>query len=195
MPAADEAIRQSIKSMPEATILTPADLPGDRRQNQTVMDQMVANCELMETDTATYITPVLRKKSGKPSIWDTFNAYAEQSDEIITCTPGTAANSLGLMNQCPMGEARYTSGRTRQIVMGGIVYDMIHVPAWKLLLGDTIPGLAIRYFAWGDTPSRAPKAAERLTKVLNPEDWGAIDQVSDQLPDCVRQAIKEARHI
>ena len=152
------------------------------------MGALVDQGELMDVGGGLYCTPV-RWEDGTVNFWETFEAYEEQADEIITCTAGTAANRLGLMDQCPMKEARFTSGATREMRIGKMVTcSMMNVPDWQLLLGDTIPGMAIRCFAWGEADMVAENA-KKLSAVLSDKDWNEIRKVSKQLPAWLNTAI------
>ena len=188
------AAGRTVKALPEGTIITPDDLPdGDTQwpRNKKLLDQLVKDRELMRVERATYITPVLTG-TGTQDIEPTFEAYVAQADETITWATVTAAYALRLSKHYPMREIRHTSGRSREVIMGNYVFELRHVPDWQLLLGNTKPGLAIRYFSWGGE-SWAHHFAWRLTRVLDEADWEAIEQVADKLPDWVRDAVQE-RH-
>ena len=207
---ADQAIVVWVESLPPGTFITPDSLRGLPGFNpqwsweylRGVLEQLVAECELMWVDDAVYFTPFRIESVGSTSITDTLAAFTERSEETITCTVGTAANALRLMDQCPMWHERYTSGRSRVMRLGKTGIDMRHVADWQLLLGDTKPGLAIRYFSWwydaDDEESweyaakRAPEDADELHTVLSPQDWQAIDQVAHKLPDWVYDAIERS---
>ena len=206
---ADQAIVVWVESLPPGTFITPdslRDLPGFNPQwnwerLRGVLEQLVAECELMWVDDDVYFTPFRIESVGSTSVTATLAAFTERSEETITCTVGTAANALRLMDQCPMWHERYTSGRSRVMRLGKSMIDMEHVQDWQLLLDNTKPGLAIRYFSWGYDPERESEclarkralwAADRLHTVLSPQDWEAIDQVAHKLPDWVRDAIERS---
>ena len=206
---ADRGIVRWVESLPPGSFITPdalRGLPGFDRQwswehLSRVCDQLVDEDELMWVDDEVYFTPFRTELVGMASMTDTLAAFAERSEETVTCTVGTAANALRLMDQCPMWYEHNTSGRSRVMRLGKTGINMRHVADWQLLLGDTKPGLAIRYFSWGYDPDRESEclarkralwAADRLQTVLSPQDWQAIDQVAHKLPDWVCDAIERS---
>ena len=194
---AETDIREWISQMPEASFVAVADVPINglnRGLVKQTLNKLVLEGELMLVEHDTWFTPVRWAKTGQVNFWETFNTYTAQADETITCTVGTAANALGLVDQCPMREARFTTGRSREIKIGNLTYDLQHVPAWQTLLGDTTAGLAIRYFAWGNKPS-ASRSAQRLNEILQENDWQKIQQVFTRLPMWIRTAITEVRNV
>ena len=83
-----------------------------------------------------------------PSDADRLAAWSTERGETVAPAPVTAANALGLTTQNPVRPVYVTSGRSRDLSVGGKTIELRHAPAWVVNAPATKPGAIVRAGAW-----------------------------------------------
>lgn len=105
----------------------------------------------------------------------------ERQGETVVPHGAAEANSLGLTTQVPVREVFLTSGRTRNLHLGGREVELRHAPAWQLVMARRAAGAAVRALSWGG-PERAREFVIALRARLSASDVGELLAVRSRLP-------------
>ena len=105
----------------------------------------------------------------------------ERQGETVVPHGAAEANSLGLTTQVPVREVFLTSGRTRNLQLGGREVELRHAPAWQLVMAHRAAGAAVRALSWGG-PERAREFVIALKARLSASDTRELLAARSRLP-------------
>lgn len=153
--------------------------------NRPAVDQALARLakrnQLIRVGRGQYVKPT-QSRFGTPLPTTENLVHAiEQQGETVVAHGAAEANALGLTTQVPMREVFLTSGRTRQVKLGGRPVEFRHAPAWQLMLPRRAAGAAVRAISWAG-PERATEVVGELRRKLSQGDLQELVAVRSRLP-------------
>jgi len=128
-----------------------------------------------------------------PSAGKVVNTLASATGEIIAAHGAVAANALGLTTQTPVRTIYLTSGRSRNVKVGGQVVELRHAPEWELLLPGQAAGDALRALSWAGK-SRAHETVSALRQRLKPADRKDLLGLRGRMPTWLAQEVSSLAH-
>ena len=136
-----------------------------------------------------YVRP-LESRFGKrpPAPAKVIQSLAEATGETIAPHGAAAANALGMTTQVPVRTVYLTSGRSRQLKLGGQSVELRHAPSWQLIHSGRPAGQAVRAMGWMG-PKEATRSVKIITRQLPPSELEALAAVRGSLPAWMARAL------
>lgn len=187
-----EVIRRWIDSLPEGALIRSQDLEHllNRTQASRELIRLAKAGRLMRVARGMYVA-VMASRFGPvpPPVDKVVQALAQVTGRAIVRHGAAAANALGLTTQVPVRQIYLTDGRAQTLALGKQVIEIRHVPAWMLVLGDSLAGDVIRAIEWLG-PDLADQAIAKLVGRIGQDDWNAVLDARTQLPSWMVVAIQ-----
>lgn len=123
---------------------------------------------------------ILKGRFLSPDIYEAVKVVAKKNGESVQIHGGMAANRLGLSTQVPVMEVFYTSGNSREFMIGGTRIRMIHTKNVKFFqypLNHRV-GLAISALLFQGKEIVNAEMIEKLKKTLSVEELMQLKQSS-----------------
>ncbi|HHH9110731.1 hypothetical protein EFK68_03300 [Pseudomonas aeruginosa] len=194
MRSLPKAILECSQTLAEGGVLAPKEFLhlGSRAAVDQAFCRLVKSGQLLRVARGTYCVPVREQENLRaPSTESVVKAMAEQGKQIVVLSGAHAARSLGLTRATHGPEEYLTTGRGKQLDIGGQNVVLKHAPYWMLSLGSTPAGNALRAIAWlGE--AQADRASRALRKTLAKDQWGSLAAVRASLPSWMATAIGKA---
>jgi len=162
---------------------------GSRAAVDQALSRLAASNRLLRVGRGLYVRPE-RTRFGlrPPSTESVMRGIEERQGDIVVPHGAAEANSLGLTTQVPVREIFLTSGRTRNLSLGGREVELRHAPAWKLVLAHRVAGAAIRALCWAG-PERAREVVIALKARLSASDVRELLAARTRLPTWMAREI------
>lgn len=178
---------------PEGRVLSPKEFlhMGNRTAVDQALSRLYRDGHLIRVGRGAYVAP-LRGRGGSraPSANKVVESLAALSGELIARDGAWSAVELGLAARGEVVQGYVTSGRSRTLLLGEVEVVLKHAPAWMLMLGNGLPGAAIRAIAWLG-PEAAESSLRRVRGLLSSSDWSALLACRAALPSWLAHAIGE----
>lgn len=184
MKSLNEQILEYVSQEAEGTPLTAKALLhlGGRAAVDQALSRLTASNQLMRLGRGLYVKPAeTRFGSRPPTTENVVRGIEERQGETVVPHGAAEANSLGLTTQVPVREVFLTSGRTRNLNLGGREVELRHAPAWQLVLPRRAAGAAVRALSWAG-PERAPEVVAALKGKLSSSEVEELVAVRSRLP-------------
>ena len=189
-----EVIRRWIDSLPEGALIRSQDLEHlvNRTQASRELIRLAKAGRLMRVARGMYVA-VMASRFGPvpPPVDKVVQALAQVTGHAIVRHGAASANALGLTTQVPVRQIYVTVGIARTLYLGKQVIEIRHVPAWMLVLGDSLAGDVIRAIEWLG-PDLAELAIIKLAGRVGRDEWLAMLGVQHHLPIWLATAIVQA---
>lgn len=168
---------------------------GSRSAVSRALSRLSGRDDLFRIARGVYVLPI-EGRYGKysPSIYDTVNALAEQQGFLVSRTGADAANALGLSTQVPMKEIFLTTGRPLRLSFRKHRVELRPAPRWKVALGDSKAGLAIRALDDLLGPDAVKRAVRKLKGVLDDADREELVRAIPEVPESLSGPVRELAH-
>lgn len=155
---------------------------GSRAAVDQALSRLAARNRLLRVGRGLYVKPE-RTRFGlrPPSTENVIRGIGERRGETVVPHGATEANSLGLTTQIPVREIFLTSGRTRNLSLGGREVELRHAPGWQLLMAHRVAGAAVRALSWAG-PGRAREVVIALKTRLSSSDVRELLAARSRLP-------------
>lgn len=155
---------------------------GSRAAIDQALSRLAASNRLLRVGRGLYVKPEkTRFGSRPPSTENVMRGIEERQGETVVPHGAAEANSLGLTTQVPVREIFLTSGRTRNLSLGGREVELRHAPPWQLIMAHRVAGAAVRALSWAG-PERAHEVVITLKVKLSPGDVRELLGVRSRLP-------------
>lgn len=162
---------------------------GSRAAVDQALSRLAASSRLLRVGRGLYVRPEkTRFGSRPPSTANVMRGIEERQGETVVPHGAAEANSLGLTTQVPMREIFLTSGRTRNLHLGGREVELRHAPAWQLVLAHRVAGAAVRALSWAG-PERAREIVTSLKARLSPSDVRELLAARSRLPTWIAREV------
>lgn len=176
---------------PEGTVIRSRALLGlgSRAAVDQALARLARSGELLRIGRGTYVRPVVGRFGPRaPSIEAVVRSLAATTGERIAPTPAAAANALGLTTQNPVQYLYLTTGRTRELELGGRTVRLRHAPPWLVGTTETKAGQLLRAGAWLGR-ERAPEALRPLVEGLRASDRAELQRLVGHAPTWLAAAL------
>jgi Family of unknown function (DUF6088) len=155
---------------------------GGRAAIDQALSRLVASNRLMRLGRGLYVKPTETRFGPRPPTTENVVRGIEaRQGEMLVPHGASEANSLGLTTQVPVREVFLTSGRTRNLNLGGRVVELRHAPGWQLVLPHRAAGAAVRALSWAG-PKRGPEVVAALKSRLTSSEVEELVTVRNRLP-------------
>jgi hypothetical protein len=155
---------------------------GGRAAIDQALSRLASRNQLLRLSRGLYVKPAESRYGSRPPTTESVvRGVEERQGETVVPNGAAEANSLGLTSQVPIREIFLTSGRTRNLNLGGREVELRHAPAWQLVLPRRAAGAAVRALAWAG-PGRAPEVLAALKRKLSPAELRELVTVRSRLP-------------
>jgi len=184
MKALTEQILEYASQEAEGTPLTAKSLLhlGGRAAVDQALSRLAGSNQLMRLGRGLYVKPAeTRFGSRPPTTENVVRGIEERQGETVVPHGAAEANSLGLTTQVPVREVFLTSGRTRNLNLGGREVELRRAPGWQLVLPRRVAGAAVRALSWAG-PERAPEVVAALKGKLSSSEVEELVTVRSRLP-------------
>lgn len=162
---------------------------GSRAAVDQALSRLAVNGRLLRVGRGLYVKPEkTRFGSRPPSTANVMRGIEERQGETVVPHGAAEANSLGLTTQVPVREIFLTSGRTRNLSIGGREVELRHAPAWQLILAHRVAGAAVRALSWAG-PERAREIVISLKARLSPGDVRELLAARSRLPTWIAREV------
>ena len=167
---------------------------GKRAAVDQALSRLARRGRLIRAGRGLYFRPVSTRFGKRPpSVELAIHALARQCGEVIVSGGAAAANSLGLTTQVPVRYIYLTSGRSREMSLGGQIVELRHAPRWQLALAGRPAGQAVRALAWLG-PEETGAALEKLKRVLPSSAFKELVAATPQLPTWLALSVNKVAH-
>lgn len=168
---------------------------GSRSAISRALSRLSGRDDLFRIARGVYVLPI-EGRFGKysPSIYDTVNALAKQEGFLVSRTGADAANALGLSTQVPMKEIFLTTGKPLRLSFRKHRVELRPADRWKVALGDSKAGLAIRAIDELLNPESVRRAVRKLKGVLGDADRKELARAIPKVPESLSGTIRELAH-
>ncbi|MBW6456228.1 MAG: type IV toxin-antitoxin system AbiEi family antitoxin domain-containing protein [Trueperaceae bacterium] len=176
---------------PEGTVIRSRALLGlgSRAAVDQALARLARSGELLRIGRGTYVRPVVGRFGPRaPSTEAVVRSLAANTGERIAPTPAAAANALGLTTQNPVQYVYLTTGRTRELELGGRTVRLRHAPPWLVGATETKAGQLLRAGAWLGR-ERAREALRPLVEGLRASDRAELQRVVGHAPTWLAAAL------
>lgn len=194
MRSLPKAILERSQTLTEGGVLAPKEFLhlGSRAAVDQAFCRLVKSGHLLRIARGIYSPPVrVRETLRPPSAESVVQAIGAQGNQIVVTNGAHAATSLGLAKATQAPEEYLTTGRGKQLDIGGQRVSLKHAPYWMLSLGSTPAGNAVRAMAWlGE--AQADRSSKTLRKKLAKDQWDSLTAVRASLPSWMATAIGKA---
>lgn len=194
MRSLPKAILERSQALAEGGVLAPKEFLhlGSRAAVDQAFCRLVKSGHLLRVARGVYCVPVRDNENLRaPSAESLVQALAEQGKQIVVASGAHAAKSLGLTRAVISQDEYLTSGRAKQLEVGGKKVVFNHAPHWMLSLGATPAGNALRAMAWLGT-AQADRTSNALRRKLAKDQWDRLTAVRASLPSWMAAAIGKA---
>src|SRR5579863_7449044 len=155
---------------------------GTRAAVDQALWRLAASNRLLRVGRGLYVrVEKTRFGSRPPSTESVVRGIEERQGETVVPHGAAEANSLGLTTQVPVREVFLTSGRTRNLNLGGREVELRRAPGWQLVLPRRAAGAAVRALSWAG-PERAPEVVAALRGKLSSTEVEELVTVRSRLP-------------
>lgn len=162
---------------------------GSRAAVDQALSRLTASKHLLRVGRGLYVKPQKTRFGSRPPTTESVvRGIEERQGETIVPNGATEANSLGLTSQIPVREIFLTSGRTRNLTLGGRKVELRHAPAWQLTMAHRVAGAAIRALSWAG-PTKAREVITALEARLSPGDVRELLAARARLPTWIAREI------
>ncbi|HEV2270268.1 MAG TPA: DUF6088 family protein [Steroidobacteraceae bacterium] len=162
---------------------------GSRAAVDQALSRLASTNRLLRIGRGLYVRPETTRFGPRPPLTENVMRGIEESRGETVVPHGAAeANSLGLTTQVPVREIFLTSGRTRNLNLGGRDVELRHAPAWQLVLAHRVAGAAVRALAWAGR-ERAREVVTVLKARLSPSDVRELLAARARLPTWVAREV------
>lgn len=137
MNTMQDKILDRIRKQGRGKVFTPKDFLdlGSRDAADQSLSRLVKSGEIQRLGRGLYHYPRMNKRLGillAPDLDEIAEALARQTGSRVVPSGAVAANQLGLSTQVPAKPVYLTDGRTRQVRVGGTLFQIRHVPPKEL---------------------------------------------------------------
>jgi hypothetical protein len=184
MKTLTEQILEYASREAEGTALTAKALLhlGNRAAVDQALSRLAASNQLLRLGRGLYVMPAeTRFGSRPPTVENVVRGIEARQGETVVPHGAAEANSLGLTTQVPVREVFLTSGRTRNLNLGGREVELRHAPGWQLVLPRRAAGAAVRALSWAGR-ERATAVVAALKGKLSSSEVEELVTVRGQLP-------------
>lgn len=192
----DERILAHARRRPEGTPLRAKGVShlGSRVAVNRALSRLARHEDLYRIARGVYVLPVMGPFGKRcPRIHNAVHALAKSLGELVVAGGADAANALGLSTQVPMREVFLTSGRSRRLVFVGRHVEIRHAPGWKIALGDSRAGFALRALDYLG-PRHMKRAAMSLHRILDRKDREELARVAATVPGWLAGTVRSLAH-
>jgi hypothetical protein len=155
---------------------------GSRAAVDQALWRLAASNRLLHVGRGLYVKPEKTRFGLRPPATENVvRGIEERQGETVVPHGAAEANSLGLTTQVPVREIFLTSGRTRNLNLGGREVELRHAPAWQLVLAHRVAGAAVRALSWAGR-ERAGEVVSALRGKLSPGDVRELLTARSRLP-------------
>src|SRR5580692_10942164 len=140
MNAIQDEIIDRIREKGRGKVFTPKDFLdlGSRDAADQSLSRLVKGGEIQRLGRGLYHYPRVNERLGiplGPDLDEIAEALARQTGSRVVPSGAVAANRLGLSTQVPAKPVYLTDGRSRQVHVGNVVFEVKHVPPKELPVG------------------------------------------------------------
>ena len=137
MSTMQDAILDRIRGHDRGKVFTPKDFLdlGSRDAVDQSLSRLVKSGEIQRLGRGLYHYPRVNKRLGipiDPDLDEIAEALGRQTGTRVLPSGAAAANRLGLSTQVPAKPVYLTDGRTRQVRIGGMVFQIRHAAPKEL---------------------------------------------------------------
>jgi len=162
---------------------------GTRAGVDQALARLARSGELLRISRGTYVRPVVGRFGPRaPSAEAVVRSWGATTGERIAPTPVAAANALGLTTQNPVQYVYLTTGRTRELGLGGRTVRLRHAPPWLVGTTESKAGQLLRAGAWLGR-DRAREALRPLVEVLRASDRAELQRLVGHAPTWLAAAL------
>lgn len=179
------------RGQPEGTVIRSRALLGlgTRAAVDQALARLARSGELLRIGRGAYVRPVVGRFGPRaPATEAVVRSWAAATGERIAPTPAATANALGLSTQNPVQSVYLTSGRTRELELGGRTVRLRHAPPWLLRPSESTAGQFLRAGAWLGR-DRARDALRPLVEGLRASDRAELQRAAGQAPTWLAAAL------
>ena len=188
-----DRIAQHSATLPEGAPLCPNALLhfGSRAAVDQALSRLARRGRLLRVCQGVYVRPVQTRFGTRPPAMEkVIGSLSALWGEVIVPSGGAAANVLGLTEQVPVRPVYLTSGRTRQLRLGGQRVQLRHAPRWQLVAPHRPAGSIVRALAWLG-PEEAEAGLRELAPRIPDEDLAQLTDARATLPAWIAEPVSE----
>lgn len=187
-------IRNKLEEFPLGTLFTSKEFVGIGNESniRKVLERLVKEKEIIRVSRGIYARPERsRYVRGfvPPSVETVLKTIALSTGETFQYHGAEAVRQLGLSTQVPVNPIFLTNGRSRILSIGNIKVKLQRVSQRKLILADTLAGIAISALWFLNKEEISLKTIEKIEHELPPEEFKKLIEAKVSLPSWVTALI------
>lgn len=194
MTSLPTVILERSMSLPSGSVLSPREFlhVGSRAAVDQAFCRLVKAGRLQRVARGLYISARDLESTPEPLLTEAVvQSISATGKSPITICGEMAAKSLGLISEVSESGIFVTSGRNRELAIGGSTVRVKRVPGWMTALGASMAGDAVRALAWIG-PEQAHFTAQALHTRLSSAQWSSLSSIRASLPTWMAIAISKA---
>ena len=185
MSTVQDQILQRIRKQGRGKVFIPKDFLdlGSRDAADQALSRLVKSGDVQRLGRGLYHFPAVNERSGSPFVADLddiADAIGRQTGSQVVPSGAVAANRLGLSSQLPAKQLYLTDGRTRQVRIDGMLFEIRHAAPKELPTGSRTSAMVFQALRHIGQDAVDAKAIARLRHALSQEQ--------------VRELVKDARY-
>ncbi len=179
-----EQILQRIRKQGQGKVFIPKDFLdlGSRDAADQALSRLVKSGDVQRLGRGLYHYPAVTEWLKTPLVADLddiADAIGRQTGSQVVPSGAVAANRLGLSSQLPSNQLYLTDGRTRQVRIDGMLFEIRHAAPKELPAGSRTSAMVFQALRHIGQDAVDAKAIARLRRALSQEQ--------------VRELVKDAR--
>lgn len=173
MSTVQDQILQRIRTQGRGRVFIPKDFLdlGSRDAADQALSRLVKSGDVQRLGRGLYHFPVVNERLGVPSVADLDDiaeALGRQTGSQVVPSGAVAANRLGLSSQVPSKPVYLTDGRTRQVRIDGMLFEIRHAAPKELPAGSRTSAMVFQALRHIGQEAVDTQAIARLRRALSP---------------------------
>jgi hypothetical protein len=197
-------ILNRIRGHHRGKVFTPKDFLdlGSRDAADQSLSRLVRNGEIERLGRGLYYDPRVNERLGifiAPDPDEIAEALARQTGTRVIPSGAVAANRLGLSTQVPAKPVYLTDGRTRQVRIGGTVFELRHVAPKELSAVSRAGAMVFQALRYLGRAAVDEQVIARLRRALSAEQRQELLRdaryTTDWIANVVRQVAQDKKEL
>ena len=195
MSTIQDDILKRIRRQGRGRVFIPKDFLdlGSRDAADQSLSRLVKSGEIQRLGRGLYHYPRMNERLGiplGPDLDEIADALGRQTGSRVVPSGAVAANRLGLSTQVPAKPVYLTDGRTRQVQIGGTVFQIRHAPPKELPVGSRTSAMVFQALRHLGRAAVDDQVIARLRRSLSPEQRQELLRDARYTTDWIAMAVR-----
>lgn len=204
MSTVQDDILDRIRGQDRGKVFTPKDFLdlGSRDAADKSLSRLVKSGEVQRLGRGLYHYPRINDRLGipiGPDLDDIAEALARQTGSRVVPSGAVAANRLGLSTQVPAKPVYLTDGRTREVRIGSMVFQLRHAAPKEFPVGCRTSAMVFQALRHLGQAAVDHRVVAQLRRALSAEQQQELLRdaryTTDWIASVVRQVVQDEREL